>query len=80
MARARSRHDLSHPQLDSFDEDITLSSAVRGIGTARRRDGGLQAIHSLLHFPQCQVDLFDRATAQDMDTVPHPQPKAFSRR
>ena len=68
------------PHHSSLDEGNTLSTAVQGIGSARRRDGGLQAIHILLHFSQCQTDLFDRTMAQGMDTVPHPQPKAFFRR
>lgn len=43
----------------SLGESITLASAVQRIGSARRRDGGLQAIHILLHFPQCETELFD---------------------
>ncbi len=71
---------LPSPHHSLLDEGNTLSTSVQGIGSARRRDGSLQAIHSLLHFSQCQTDLFDGAMAQGMDTVPHPQPKAFFRR
>jgi len=69
-----------YTSLYSLGEGITLASAVQRIGSARRRDGGLQALHILLHFPQCKTELFDRAMAQSMDTVPHPEPKAFSGR
>lgn len=68
------------PHHSSLDEGNTLSPAVQGIGSARRRDGGLQTLHRLLHFSQCQTNLFDRAMAQGMNTVPRPEPKAFSRR
>jgi len=68
---------LISPHHSLLDEGNTLSAAVQGIGSARRRDGGLQTIHILLHFSQCQTDLFDRAMAQGMDIVSRPEPKAF---
>jgi len=39
------------PHLSLLDKDIMLATSVQGIGSARRRGGGMQAVHSLLHFP-----------------------------
>jgi hypothetical protein len=61
----------------SLAEDITLSTAVQGIGSARRRDRDMEAVHILLHLPQCWPDLLNRAMAQCMETIPHPQSNAF---
>ena len=68
---------LISPHHSLLDESNTLSTSVQGIGSARRRDGGLQTVHRLLHFSQCQTELFHRAMARSMDTVPHPQSKTF---
>jgi hypothetical protein len=65
-------HSLPDLDLYSLGEDMTLSTAVQGIGSPGRWDWGMQAIHILLHFPQCQTNLFDRAMTQGMDAVPHP--------
>ena len=69
-----------HLHLYSLDEDRTLSTAVQVIRSARRGDGGMQAIYIPLDFPQCQTDLFDETMTQGMDAVPHPQPKIVSGR
>ncbi|WHZ25611.1 MAG: hypothetical protein OJF51_000406 [Nitrospira sp.] len=40
----------------------------------------MQAIYILLYVSQGQTDLFSRTMAQGIETVPHPQGKAFFRR